>query len=1045
MRKVLLFSFLFIVITLLSSAAFSRNQDEAERIWELGEKAYNESRYGEALAYYKKSLSMCGDSLECVAANLNGIGASYEALGDDLKALQYYEEALKTARKIDNNDLIATNLFNAGAIYYEKRINYEKAYHYLDESRKLFAELNDEDSLGIVLHKLGKVASTLGKYETALSCFNESNKINRRKNNVQAVAANLVLIGNVYSKLGQYDKPLSYYQEALSINKKIHNHKETATALRNIGDAYADLMQFDKAIPYYEDALNTQKRENFRFDVAMTLNNMGTLFSDINEREKALNYYKDALIIAEALKDTSLISVILSNMGHRYSDNGEFDKAFLHFNKALNLEKRPGQKAIVLNNIGMIYFKLGDYDQALHYLNEALAIERILNNFHDIAVRLNNIGAVYLRQKKYTEAENIFLERKKLQAGIAKIKLIHAGLIQTYIDLKRYDDALTMLQETPPVWRDNRVRHMEYHAQYGQILRGKAMLAEAALEFLKAVNIIEDMRYRVSDRTGFFAGGGYISRTNPYRQTISDLCEMSRKGYLIPNEFKPYGNDSASAAFYFSELTKARTLLEAMAESAKTRQGAEIPGYLKKREDDLLAQLAYIDGRWDKNLKRGEAFVKELSEQRNQIKSELDNLIQELRKQYPRYAALHYPAPVYPEKLPLKDDEVLLEYAVTDDAGYLFVIKHGGIKRLITIPVTREALEEDVKAFIEPMNAKTSDGFSVRDAKKLYELLLSEALKDIQGKEKIILVPDGILGLLPFEALVIKEGNSIKDSIYVGDRYAINYYQSATILAFQRVLKKSAPERILFALGNPVYSRNDPRYIAWKQKKTAPLPANPAEYSFRGLAVKAKWGKVTKEDKGNDIAFAPLPETEIEVRAIASIMNVNPEPPQALLSVMANETNLKKANLEKYRYIHFATHAALPGMVQGIHEPFILLGQVENQGDDDGFLTLSEALGIHLNADMVVLSACVTGLGREVEGEGVVNFARAFQQAGAESVVVSLWEVASEPAVEYMKIYYSQLKAGKNRAEALRLARNEIKAKYPDPFYWAVFILHGEG
>jgi len=137
--------------------------------------------------------------------------------------------------------------------------------------------------------------------------------------------------------------------------------------------------------------------------------------------------------------------------------------------------------------------------------------------------------------------------------------------------------------------------------------------------------------------------------------------------------------------------------------------------------------------------------------------------------------------------------------------------------------VKNSPFEEDVKAFIEPMNAKTSDGFSVRDAKKLYELLLSEALKDIQGKEKIIIVPDGILGLLPFEALVIKEGNSIKDSIYVGDRYAINYYQSATILAFQRVLIKSAPERILFALGNPVYSRNDPRYIAWKQKKTAPL------------------------------------------------------------------------------------------------------------------------------------------------------------------------------------------------------------------------------
>lgn len=191
------------------------------------------------------------------------------------------------------------------------------------------------------------------------------------------------------------------------------------------------------------------------------------------------------------------------------------------------------------------------------------------------------------------------------------------------------------------------------------------------------------------------------------------------------------------------------------------------------------------------------------------------------------------------------------------------------------------------------------------------------------------------------------------------------------------------------------------------------------------------------------IEFPPLPETEEEVRKIADIMGIKPEPPQVLLFVMANETNLKNAGLEKYRYIHLATHASLPGMVQGINEPFILLSQVENRGDD-GFLTLSEVTNMKLNADMVVLSACVTGVGKEVEGEGVVNFARAFQQAGAKSVVVSLWEVASEPAVEYMKIFYSHLKSGKKRAEALQLTRGEIKMKYPNPFYWAVFIIHGE-
>jgi CHAT domain-containing protein len=134
----------------------------------------------------------------------------------------------------------------------------------------------------------------------------------------------------------------------------------------------------------------------------------------------------------------------------------------------------------------------------------------------------------------------------------------------------------------------------------------------------------------------------------------------------------------------------------------------------------------------------------------------------------------------------------------------------------------------------------------------------------------------------------------------------------------------------------------------------------------------------------------------------------------------------------------------LPGKVQGIKEPFIILGQVENKGNDDGFLTLSEVLGLKLNADMVVLSACSTGKGRLMEGEGVANFARAFQNAGARSVVVSLWEVTSNEAVEFMKTFYGHLNSGKGRSEALRLSRNEIKAKYPNPFYWAVIILYGE-
>ncbi|MBU1627581.1 CHAT domain-containing protein, partial [bacterium] len=423
-------------------------------------------------------------------------------------------------------------------------------------------------------------------------------------------------------------------------------------------------------------------------------------------------------------------------------------------------------------------------------------------------------------------------------------------------------------------------------------------------------------------------------------------------------------------------------------------------------------------------------------------------LIKEIRGKYPIYASLHYPKPVLAENLPLKEKEVLLEYALADDASYLFLVRKGGVQKLIKIPYGIEALEARVKRFIKPINPDHYKEFSIKEAKWFYDTLLAESLKDIKEDENIIIVPDGILGLLPFEALVIKEGTGIDDSTYVGDKYNITNSQSATILALKRTLETKEAEKPLFALGNPIFEDNDPRYIAYKAGKSEPtlIAQNMSQYSYRALATRREWGKTTEDDSvGEKLIFPPLHETEGEVKAIAKLFDVTIRPPDILLGINANETTMMKSQLADYRYIHLATHADLPGKVQGINEPFILLGQVENIEGDDGFLSLSEVLGMKLNADLVVLSACLTGRGEVMEGEGVVNFARAFQHAGAKSVLVSLWELASEPAVEYMTIFYGHLKSGKSKSEALKLAKSHMKQKYPNPYFWAVFILHGEG
>ncbi|MBZ4643352.1 MAG: tetratricopeptide repeat protein [Deferribacteraceae bacterium] len=1046
-------------------------KSEAEKIWEIADKAYNEKRYKDAIYYYEKSLALCGQDYECYAADYNGLGASYEDMGNNEKALYYYEKTVEAAKKLGDEGWIATGYFLTASIYNRLGINIPKAYEYLNYCKKIYEKDNDKSSLSITLHELGKTERMLGKFESAIDSFNKSNILYKELGDEFSIGANLNQLGITYSKMGQLEKAISYFKESLKVAEKVNDPEAISIVTRQLADAYADIYNYENAMKYYEEAINIQRKNHISKELGISLNSFGTLYMDLNRYENAKTLYLESLELANKQNDNPTKATILNNLGHIESSLGNIDNAFQYYNKAFEIENkldRPYSLTYLLNNIGMAYFKIGNYEKALEYLKQALDIDKKLNNPHLIGTRLNNIGAVLLKQKKYREAEKVFSERKNLESKIKPNRLINSGLVETYILTGELDRALAILNEIPPTWKDTPTRHMEYYTQKGLILKEKGLLQEAAINFMTAINSIEDNRHLINSKEQFFAGGNYYNRLRPYREIIAVFYEMHKNSeYLVPGvknvtsqsqaysellrtrrsayDFLQFGNSPEAAAFYFSEMTKARTLLEAMSTSNKNNDMSEIPSNLRTTENKILNNLSSIETELINSYKSGEQKTKELIAKKEGLKKELDSLIAILRERYPRYAAINYPLPVTAEKLPLKENELLLEYSVTNDATYLFLVAKGGIKKIIKLPVSKKQLEEDIKAFLSPMTLKKPEMFSIEAAQNLYKLLLSEALENVDENTKVIIVPDGILGVLPFESLIIQKGNNIETSIFVNDRYNISYYQSATILALNRMFQKKNPKKLLFAIGNPVFTADDQRYIAWKEGKTLTNYTlnDKSKYAFRALAINVKWGATTKSEN-NKIEFPLLPETETEIKKIAKIMGTKPEPPDILFGVEANETNFKLIRPEDYKYLHFATHASLPGMIQGIKEPFILLGQVENK-NDDGFLTLSEVSKMKINADLVVLSACVTGVGKEIEGEGVANFARAFQQAGANSVLVSLWEVASEPAVEYMEELYTNLKSGKSKTESVKLAKNYIKSKYKNPFYWAVFILHGEG
>ncbi|MDI6775844.1 MAG: CHAT domain-containing protein [Syntrophales bacterium] len=745
------------------------------------------------------------------------------------------------------------------------------------------------------LYQQGQDASQYGMYEEALSYFKKSLKINRKLNILRGVSANLNEIGMAYDSLGQYDKALSHYEEALKIDRKLNIPQDIATGLNNIAVVCESLGQYERALKHHEEALKIRRQLDTPRDIERAVK---------HDEEVVIRSPRDDM--AQNLNNIALVHVYL----------GQYDKALSHYEEALKIDRKlnfPSEIAMDLDNIGSVYNVLGQYDKALSYYEEAL---KIREQGESIAISLDNIVFFYLAQKKYREVEERFLDKEN--NGYKGIR--SSSLPEFYLATGRYGEALKLLKGIIPEEKMNAASRMQFHIRYGLALRGNGMLEEASSELLKAVSIAEQIREKVRLKRGFGEAGYTGGCIRGYRALVATLSERAMQGEKTDKRFSSYGKDLASSAFYFAEATKARTFLEAMANSGNYSR-KELPLKIRKKERDILHQLFAIEDQWEETYEKNEEAFKRMVKRKESLRKKLDSLVSMLRKEYPMYAALNYSQPIPPERLPLKDNEVLLEYALGNNTGYLFKVNKGGIERVIKIPQGKEELKGQVLEFVLPLHDfNTKENFSMTSGNKLYKLLLDEALKDIPPDKDIIIVPDGILGLLPFEALVVTPEKDVKDAVFVGDRWKISYYQSAMVLALNRTL-------------------------------------------------------------------------------------------------------LKPSKAEK---------------------PFLVLSQIGNTRKDDRIPALTEVLGMKLDADTVVLSACVNGEGKRMEGEGVVNVSRAFHYAGARSVVVSLWKVAPKETIAYMESFSRYLQEGKTRIEALILTRRMIKSKYPNPFYWAPFILHGE-
>ena len=596
-----------------------------------------------------------------------------------------------------------------------------------------------------------------------------------------------------------------------------------------------------------------------------------------------------------------------------------------------------------------------------------------------------------------------------------------------------------------------------------------AKLREQALnayrDALKTVETIRAGSLRADEsRTTFLA-----TTKDIYDEAASAFAEMALLNSPAGSALSSKALDYAAESFKITEAGRARSLLDMLGEvNAQITEG--VPADLLKRKQDNLARQQEIAEQLTGISLSGDQKQKpaELEKELDKLQTEFDEIENQIRAGSPRHAALTGAQPLTlaeTQQKVLDDGTVLLEYSLGNDTSYAFAVTQSGVSLFKLPPRSNiDKLATDFRAQLIPPKlqrrivgidvvAEQQRGLGlvegpsenltafVAASNALYRAAVEPASNSF-GDKRLLVVADGALNYIPFEALVRStDGADYASLSYLIKSNEIVYAPSASVVAAIRQSGNKPSGKNLLAVADPIFSSDDSRV-----KGKAGVPAA-AEARGLGLGLESAVNDVAGEPTpAGGLRLARLVGTRVEAEEIGKIAKSNGSQADLWIDLNASEDNLRSRDVTNYRIIHVATH----GLLDAERPQFtgVVLSLVGNK-DNDGFLRTDEIFNLRLGAPLVMLSACETGLGKEKRGEGVIGLTRAFMYAGAPTVGVSLWSVADKSTADLMADFYRRLlgPASSNSAPvAMRAAQLGLISgkKYSAPFYWAPFVIVGD-
>ena len=872
-----------------------------------------------------------------------------------------------------------------------------------DQAREYMETLTKENpNNACAWYGLGYFYFSQEDWDEASRCLKKSVQINPELGNAHNI------IGAIHYVTGQFDEALESFELSLRLFQATDDKKGEASAITNIGAIHGELGNLKEALEYYLKALELDREIGFQRGEMIALNNVAEFYRASGDLTRALEHYTMSLELSEDLGSKTGTAACFNYIGSIHYDMGNLARALEFQKEALELHRELGierSQAIDLGDMAVVYRGLGDLTEALRCLEESLGLERELRARSYEAKDLNSMAEIYRELGDLSASVDCCSQALHLyrelgdRVGEAN-SLNEMGLV--HFESHNYDQALECLNESLRMAKEMHVPETIWRCEknIGDVYAEMNQSDDALQSYRSSIEVVEGIRKKLElekFKTSFME-----SKMEVYETIVSLLMQMDRK-----NE-----------AFQYIERAKARALVEMLTE-AKIDIHKGVGAELLAQEHEIFRNISTIQtGLQNPDLSKNDR--EDLTRSLHEQEERLEYLQLELRKKNPLYADLLYPEPYSVERVQrelLRDeDTVLLEYLLGETRSYVWIIFKGGLE-VASLP-PREEIERAVRRLLSVISQPPTHRTFSDQSRQLCTLLIPNNGIGLSRASNLIIVPDGILFYLPFEALLQSksEGSGSKNRFLLED-FDISYAPSASTLDHlqKRRSKREQPMELLI-LADPCYRREE---TEWEPAK-----------------------KSTTEDLYGGYSFPRLRFSGQEARLIAALY---PEQKaKVLLREQAREEEMKIGELQGCRIVHFATHGVLDEIVPRRSGVVLAL---DGDPAEDGFLQIHEIFNLRLDADIVILSACQTGLGRLLRGEGMVGLSRAFFYAGASSVIASLWSVNDRSTALLMTHFHENLKNGIDKRSALKEAKLTLLAeggRLAHPYYWAPFVLTGD-